>query len=155
MRILEPTLIRSPAGISVSAAGATSELDFDFGSLEGAKLLAVEYNLVPGSFVTGVVEMGLNFNGSAAAPTTSQQLADDENVFALQMLGIITVTAVGVNVTVTQRVDLTTLDLFILSNIALQGFNTGAVARLIGVKVYFKRVLFTQDELGSQLAVRR
>jgi len=155
MKILEPTLIRVPTGISVNAAGATSELDFDFGNLEGAKLLRIEYSLTLASGITGVIEYGLNFNGTSAAPAVSNALRDNEDVFAYVQQNVIATTAVGITITPPVSVDLADLDLFILSNIALQGFNTGGVARLISAKVYFKRVLFTQKELGSQIAVRR
>ncbi len=155
MKILEPTLILPSAQLSVNAAGATAEMDFDFGNLEGAKIFAVEYFATIGNETTGVVEVGLNFNGTSAAPASSGDLAGNEDVFAFINYNVTDATTVGFDTFNAPRLILAELDIFILSNLAVQAFNSGGVARLIRARVYFKRVQFTQSELGGRVAVRR
>jgi len=154
-RVIEPTLIRSAGTISVNAGGATAEMDFDFGNLEGARILGVQYSLALGSSLTGLVELGLNFTGTAAAPAASDDLRTNENVFADVVTQVLGVTAVGFQAYAVPYLDITQLGIDILSNLALQAFNSGGVARTVAVKVYYKRLLFSQRELGAQLAVRR
>jgi len=154
-RVIEPTLIRAGGLISVNNAGATAELDFDFGNLEGALLLGVQYGVAFGSSLTGLVEIGMNFTGTAAAPSGTDLLRVDENVFADDIIQVLGVSAVGFQIYSPRYQDLESRNMIISSNIALQARNTAAVARTISVKVYYKRVLFSQNELLFQLAVRR
>lgn len=153
--ILEPTLIQASGTLSANAAGATEEQDFDFGNLEGALLLGVEYGGSLADGTTGIIEMGLNFDAGAAAPAASLDLAASERVFAYRAMNVIAVTAASVFFANYPWVNLEPLKIFIASNIAVQTFNTGAVARTLRSKIYFKRVLFTQAEMGGRLAIRR
>jgi len=154
-RVIEPTLIRTSALISANAGGATVEMDFDFGNLEGALLLGVEYGGAFASDTTTVYEMGLHFQGTAAAPAASLDLLGSEQIFAYRNINLLDITGVG-NVNIPYpMVDLTMLNIQILSNIAHQIHNTGAVARTSRARVFYKRLLFSQKELGAQLAVRR
>lgn len=155
-REIEPTLIRAvPAVLSVNGGGGTSELDFDFGNLEGARLLGVQYGIAFGTSLTGLVEVGLNFNGTEAAPTASDLLRLNENVFADKTIQVLGVTAVGFQIFDPDYVDLESRNIVISSNVALQAFNSGAVARTVSCKVYYRRLLFSENELIFQLAVRR
>lgn len=154
-RIIEPTLIRTFGVLSASGSGATANMDFDFGNLEGALLLATEWGGAFADDTTTVMEFGHHFQGTAAAPAASLDLAINEDVFGYRCINLLDITGVG-NVNVPYPfVDLRGLNIQILSNIAQQIFNTGAVARTAASKVYFKRLLFSQLELGAQLAVRR
>jgi len=154
-RIIQPTLIRTSALISANAGGATIELDFDFGNLEGALLLGVEYGGAFADDTTGVYELALHFQGTAAAPAASLDLLGNEQTFAYRNINLLDITGVG-NVNIPYpAVDLSRLNIQILSNIAHQSFNSGGVARTSRARVYYKRLLFTQSELGAQLAVRR
>ncbi len=154
-KIIEPTLIRVGGPVTVNATGGTAEMDFDFGNLEGARILGVQYGINIASSVTALVEVGLNFAGAASAPAASDDLRLNENVFADKTVQVLGVTAVGFQIWEPEYIDLMPLNIDILSNISLQAFNTGAVARIMTVKVYYKRLLFSQRELGAQLAVRR
>lgn len=154
-RVIEPTLILTFGVLSASASGATANMDFDFGNLEGALLLATEWGGAFASDTTTVFEFGHNFQGTAAAPAASLDLAINQDVFAYSCINLLDITAVG-NVNIPYpHTDLSELNIQILSNISQQIFNTGAVARTAASKVYFKRLLFSQLELGAQLAVRR
>lgn len=155
MKILEPTLIRPSAVLGPNAGGVTDEIEFNFGSQEGALLLAVEYAFNPGNSTTGLVEIGLNFNGTAAAPAASDDLRVNRNVFAQLFIAVLGVTAVGFNVTPTPHVNLQGYDIAIASNVALQAFATGAVARSVSCKIYYKRVFFSFKELGAMVASQR
>jgi len=154
-RVIEPTLIRTSGTLSANGGGATSEMDFDFGNLEGALLLGVEWGGSWADDTTGIVEFALHFQGTAAAPTASLDLSSNEEVFALRTINEFDLTAVGSFVIDYPHVDLTMFNIQILSNIAAQMFNSGGVARTGVAKVYYKRLLFSQRELGAQLAVRR
>lgn len=130
-------------------------MDFDFGNLEGALLKALEWGGAFSDDTTGVVEWALHFQGTAGAPAASLALATNEQVFAYRCVNLLDITGVG-NVNIPYPVvDLRPLELEILSNIAAQMFNSGGVARTGVAKVYYKRLLFSQLELGAQLAVRR
>ncbi len=131
------------------------ELDFNFGNQEGARLLFVEYDIAFGSGVSGTVEVGLNFDPQAAAPTSAGQMTRDERVFAGGHFSVLQITAVGVMQQQVAPVDIFNMNITIASNIQLQAFNTGAVARVVNCKVYYKRVQFTLAELGGRIAVRR
>jgi len=154
-KVIEPTLIRTSGLVSANGGGATNEMDFDFGNLEGAVLLGVEYGGAFSDDTTSVYEMALHFQGTAAAPAASLDLLANEQTFAYRNINILDITGVG-NVNIPYpAVDLTLLNIQILSNIAHQVFNSGAVARTSRARVYYKRLLFSQRELGAQLAVRR
>lgn len=154
-RIIQPTLIRTFGVLTASASGATAQMDFDFGNLEGALLMATEWGGSWGDDTSTVFEFGHHFQGTAAAPAASLDLAINEEVFAYRCINQLDISAVGNFVIDHPFVDLRELDIQILSNIAQQIFNTGAVARTAASKVYYKRLLFSQLELGAQLAVRR
>jgi len=154
-KIIEPTLIRTSATLSANAGGATTEMDFNFGNLEGARLLNVEWSGSVADDTTGLIEFGLHFQATAAAPAASLDLASNQDVFATRTIQIIDITGVGNFVVVYPNVNLEPIGIDILSNIAAQMFNSGGVARTGVAKIYYKRLLFTQRELGGQLAVRR
>jgi len=154
-RVIQPTLIRTFGVLTASASGATANMDFDFGNLEGALLMATEWGGAWADDTTTVFEFAHHFQGTAAAPAASLDLAINEDVFAYRCINQLDISAVGNFVIDYPFIDLTKLNIQILSNIAQQIFNTGAVARTAASKVYFKRLLFTQLELGGQLAVRR
>jgi len=154
-RIFEPTLIRSSGILTLNAAGATTEMDFSFGNLEGAMLNYIEYGGSIGDDTSSVWEAALHFQGSANAPAASLDLLTNEEAFGYVNYSMVDLTAVGNFHVWSPRVDLRPLEIQILSNIALQGFQTGAKVGLVGAKVYYKRLLFSQLELGGQLAVRR
>lgn len=130
-------------------------MDFDFGNLEGAWLLGVEWSGTITDGTAGTVEFGLHFQGSAAAPAAALDLASNEEVFATRTLNVIPVTAASVIAPWYPFVDLSRLNIQILSNIAAQIFNSSGVNRTGIAKVYYKRLLFSAAELGAQLAVRR
>lgn len=154
MRVLEPTLVLTSAVMVLNNAGGTEELDFDFGNLEGAKLMGVEYSFSMAASTAGTLEAGLNFNGGAAAPAAADALRIDSNLFAQVMISTILTTSGLIAVPSMYR-DLSLLGFVITSNIALQGFGSAATTRNISARLYFKRVIFTQSEVGTQIALRR
>ena len=156
-RILEPTLIRTSTVLSTTGgAGATVEMDFDFGNLEGAILLAVEYRspdiLVPGA--AGGIEMGLHFNGTQAAPGTAVAFVVDENMFAFESWDFNIVTSGGLQAS-SPVVDLRPFDILIARNIALQIFVAGAATLGVVAAIYYKRAQFSEAEVGGIVAFRR
>lgn len=155
VRILEPTLLRASAVITAQASGATDEMDFDFGNLEGAFLLAVEYRgVAKASTLSGGLEMGLHFNGTQAAPGSALLLGSDENFFAYVGYDW-SLTTSGVIWTRNQAVDLRFMDIVVARNIAFQLFATGASTLSAQAMVYYKRVQFTEAEIGGIVAFRR
>jgi len=150
-----PTLIRTSGAATVPAAGgASDEMDFNFGSLEGARVLGVEYGAsahLPSA--TGYVEYGLNFNPSAPAPTAANDLQSDEGVFAVGQVDFALATS-GMFGIFEDRVDLTMYKIFIVRNIALQVFTITVTSGVVA-RVYFVRVIFSEAELGGIVAFRR
>lgn len=155
VRVLEPTLLRGSAVISGQASGATTEMDFDLGNLEGLLILAVEYRgVAKASTLSGGLEMGLHFNGTQAAPGSSALLAADENLFAFVGYDW-SLTTSGVIWTRDKAVDLRFMDIVVARNIAFQLFATGASTLSASAMVYYKRVQFTEAEVGGIVAFRR
>jgi len=150
-----PTLIRTSGAVTAPAAGgATDEMDFNFGSLEGARILGVEYGAsahLPAA--TGYLEYGLNFNPSAPAPTAANDLQSDEGVFAVGQVDFALATS-GMFGLPEDRVDLSMFNIFIVRNIALQVFTITVTSGVVA-RVYFKRVIFSEAELGGIVAFRR
>ena len=149
-----PTLIRTSALVAPVSTGGVNEMDFQFGNLEGARLLAVEYgssSMQPSA--SGYVEWGLNFTGTIAAPTAVNQIPLDENVFAYQAVDHVLVTTGGASI-LTRPVDLRPMEIFIVRNIALQAFSVATTSGVVA-RVYYRRVIFTQNEIGGVIAFRR
>ena len=149
-----PTLIRTSALVLPASTGAVDEMEFNFGNLEGARLLAVEYGssgMQPSA--SGYTEYGLNFTGSIAAPVAVNDIALDENVFAFQSIDHVLVTT-GSATVMSRVVDLRPMELFIVRNIALQVFTVATTSGVVA-RVYYRRVIFTQNEIGGVIAFRR
>jgi len=151
-----PTLIRtSGAATAPAAGGATDEMDFNFGSLEGGRIMGVEYGSsahLPSA--TGYLEYGLNFNPSAPAPAAANDLQSSESVFAVGQVDFALAGAASAFGIMEDRVDLSMYNIFIVRNIALQVFTITVTAGVVA-RVYFKRVIFSEAELGGIVAFRR
>ncbi len=155
MRVLEPTLIRSTDGGQVASTGAVVEMDFSFGNLEGAKLLGVEY-FSSGMLLsaTGFLEYGLALNPTLQAPAAAGDIAANENIVAAgaqdaQLAGAAFLSQVGADVR-----NLEPFDIVIVRNMAVVTFTVGVTAGM-NARVYYKRVLFTESEVGIFVAFRR
>ncbi len=150
-----PTLIRTSGAVTAPAAGgATDEMDFNFGTLEGAQLLGVEYGAsahLPAA--TGYLEYGLNFNPTATAPAAANDLQSDEGVFAVGQVDFALATS-GMFGIFEDRVDLSRYNIFIVRNIALQVFTITVTSGVVA-RVYFQRAVFSEAELGGLVAFRR
>lgn len=155
-QVIEPTLIRTSTQLSTTAgAGATQQMDFDFGNLEGALLLAVEYRGdIFTSALSGGVQFGLHFNGTQAAPATSIVMTADENLFGYLGLDH-SLTTSGAAQSMVKAVDLRPFDIVIARNIAFQIFVTGASTLGGTAAVFYKRAIFSQAEVGGIVAFRR
>lgn len=155
MQEFGPTLIRTlGAAVAPASTGGVGELDFNFGNLEGAKILGVEYcssSMLPSA--TGAVEAGLNFNGSVAAPVAAGDIFENDQVFAAIGIDFILSTNGATGVKSFFR-DLRNMDIVIARNIALQVFTIATTSGFVP-RVYFRRVLFTQAEVGGIIAFRR
>ncbi len=154
-REFEPTLIRTADSTQLTGVGITVEMDFNFGNLEGARILMTEYwssgILLP---ATGALEYGLNFNATAPTPTVSGDIMRNINVFASGGQDAQLV-AGGSDMQVPADVrDLERLNLQIVRNLGLQAFAVGGPTGVI-CKVYYRRLLFSESELGPVLAFRR
>jgi len=154
MREFGPTLIRTSALVAPASTGGVDEMEFNFGNLEGARILAVEYGgsaMLPNA--TGYLEAGLNFNGSIAAPAAANDIVLDENVFAFVAIDLILATsgATGQNNLQWTGSD---KELVIARNLALQVFTVGTTSGLVA-RVYYRRVIFSESEVGGIIAFRR
>lgn len=153
MKILEPTMILGSAQLTVNAAGGTTEMDFDFGNLEGALLLGVDYHL-EAIGASGQVNAGLNLDPDAAAPTTNIALMGNNLVIGHIQLDEILSTN-GASALIIGHRDLRHLDIVIARNIALQAYGVDANNRGAMAKVYYKRVAFSVNEVGPIITFRR
>ena len=155
MRIIEPVLIEMSTFISATGgAGAAVEMDFDFGNLEGALLERVEYR-AGASLMSGLAGSSLyalDFDGTAVAAASEAAFNIDRSKFAYAGNDVSGTATAGLQ---QQTVDLKSLNLVIARNISFHVFVVGA-STLGGVAaVYFRRTLFTQDEVGGLVAFRR
>ncbi len=130
-------------------------IDFDFGNLAGALLLYVEYKgAARASTLSGSMEVGLHFNGSQPAPGTSLLFNADRNVFGYSGIDW-SLTTSGVCTAGQQNIDLRPYDMFIAGNPAIQCFMSGASTLSVSCSLYFKRVRFSEAEVGGVIAFRR
>ncbi len=154
-RSFGPTLIRTSGVVTAPAAGgATDEMDFNFGTLEGAQILGVEYGSsahLPAA--TGYLEYGLNFNPTATAPAAANDLQSDEGIFACGQVDLAWATSGQFGI-FEDRVDLSRYNIFIVRNIALQVFTITVTSGVVA-RVYFQRAIFSTTELGGLVAFRR
>ena len=153
-RVLEPTLITSSPSVSPNGGGATAEIDFSFGNLEGALILGLVYYLQAIS-VQGELHVGINLDSDAAAPSASTSLVGDNSVFAYVHREEIVLGAAGNAIIDSRYLDLRSLDIVVARNLALQAFEVSGNARVAIVKIYYKRVQFTVNEVGGIIAFRR
>ena len=155
MRILEPTLIRTTDSTQITGTGITVEMDFSFSNLEGAKLLGVEY-VSDGMDLaaTGSLEYGLNFNPTVAAPAVAEDIFNDEGIVAAGVQDARIGAAFESKQTRADVRDLEPFDIVIVRNLGLQVFTVGVTAGVVA-RVYFKRVIFTEAEVGGFIAFRR
>lgn len=152
MRVLEPTLMRGGL-LAPNNGGDTLELDFDFGNLEGAFLLAVDWYLeLIGA--TGGVMAGVALNPNKAVPVSPGAFWTDENVIGMVHQDEVLETQ-GAMALAGFHYDLSPLGIYIARNVAIQGFGSGAGARACDAKIYYKRVIFTEAEIGGVIAFRR
>jgi len=155
MRVFDPTLIRTVNGTQVVSTGLTVEMDFSFGNLEGAKLLGVEY-MSDGLLLsaTGALEYGLNFNPTAPNPAVAEGIFNDEDVIAAGVQDSQLAGAAFLSHATADRVNLEPYDIVIVRNLGLQTFTVGVTAGVVA-RVYYKRVIFDQNEIGAFIAFRR
>ncbi len=139
----------------MASGGGSVEMDFSFGNLEGAKLLGVEY-FSTGLLLsaTGSLEYGLAFNPTEPLPAAAGDVQANEGVVAAggqdaQLAGAAFLSQVGADVR-----DLSAFDIVIVRNLAVITFTVGVTAG-VNARVYFKRVIFTEQEIGGFIAFRR
>lgn len=154
MRVLEPTLIISNALLTVNNGGGSAEVDFDFGNLEGALLIGIDWYLEAAIAAQGELHAGLNLDPDAADPTASTTLALNNLVIAYQMCDEIFTTS-GASMFQPRHSDLRHLDMVIARNVAVQAFEVSANNRSVVAKIYYKRVQFTPNEVGPVITFRR
>jgi len=153
MRILEPTLIKGSATLVANAGVDSAEVDFDFGNLEGALLLGVDY-IYPSIGVTGLMAGGIAFDPNKVTPATAELLFSDEGMFAKFAVDEVLVTTGG-STTISRHLALTHLSLYIARNISVHAVTVDANNRGYSCCIYYKRVQFTQEEIGGVIAFRR
>lgn len=157
MKILDPVLIETSEFVDATGGvGDAIEMDFDFGNLEGALLERVEYRAGASglSALAGAVLYALNFDGTDPGAANEAAFNIDRNNFAYASNDVSIVTT-GMAAIASPMVDLHGLGLVIARNISFQTLTVGASTLGAVAAVYYRRVLFTQDELGGVIAFRR
>ncbi len=158
MREFGPMLVRtSPVTAPGAVAGSTSAMDFNFGTLTGARIYEVVYGgasqLPP---TTGGNAAALNYNSDAPAPAAINDPVESENVFAVHTLDY-QLTTSGMALSVQDRwfpPGGDKVPFVIARNIAFQQFTITANAG-VGVRVWFRFLTFTEQEIGGLIAFRR
>lgn len=154
MKTLEPTLIQTSEFVdSTGGVGDAIEMDFDFGNLEGAFLLYVEYRSGASllSAAAGAVLFGLDFDGTDPGQATEAGFNGNRNIFGYAAFDMGT----GLTEVPSPTVDLRPFDIVIARNISLQVLTVGASTLGTVAAVYYKRTLFTENEVGGIIAFRR
>lgn len=158
MQVLEPMLVKSETDVATSAA-ATKEIDFDFAALEGALVFAVQgaYNLddiVADLEADNTLAVACNYN-SNFSPSNVNTMWNDDSTFFFGKTNIVNVTAASVFAIATATpLELMPSGLLIVNNPSMAAFaTTGSPTH--GIKIYYKRVLFSEIELVPFVALRR
>lgn len=157
MKVFDPVLIETSQFVdSTGGVGDAVEMDFDFGNLEGALLERVEYRAGASlqSALAGAVLFALNFDGTDPGKADEAAFNIDRNNFAYASNDVQLVTTGGMSIA-SPTVDLKTLGLVIARNISVQVLTVGASTLGCVAGVYYRRVLFTQAEVGGVIAFRR
>lgn len=152
-QILEPTLIIGSPIVNPNNGGATAEIDFSFGNLEGALLLGVDW-FMQAIGITGELHVGINLDPDAAAPSASTSLVTDNSVIAYIHRDEVLVTTGGELVD-SRHQSLQHLDIIVARNLAIQAFEVSGNVRAAHCKLYYKRVQFRINEVGGIIAFRR
>lgn len=158
MKEFGPMLVRtSPVTAPGAAAGSTIALDFNFGTLTGARIYSVVYggssHLPP---TTGGNASALNYNADAPAPAAINALFESTNTFAVHTLDFALTTSGEFAI----RQDTWTppgdgkIPFVIARNVAFQQFTVTANAG-VGVRIWFRFITFTEKEIGGLIAFRR
>jgi len=146
--IYEPTLIKG-ANVSPNNGADNAEIEFSFGINEGAKIEKVSFLSTALIAADGQCEYGLNFRPNAGDPAAAGDLLEDDDVFAGYTLE--EQNAAGSALHSDTVIDLKDDSVYIVKDITMQGFGVGAGARYCAAKVYYKRVRFSDAEMGSLL----
>lgn len=151
-----PVLIRtSPVTAPGAGAGSSLALDFNFGTLTGARIYRVVYG---GSSMAGAVsgglDVGLNYNADAPVSVAMNDIFQNENVFAEMFIDASLTTSGLINIFSHNWDPPSTMPLFIARNVAFQQ-RAVAAANGVGVRIYFRFVTFTEAEIGGLIAFRR
>lgn len=154
MQIFQPTMMRTAANLSVNNSGSTVELDFDFGYGQGAKLMAVQYDL---RFTGGTnvdVCCGVYLGPTKANPTGADEILEDEDVLCPHQWYIVQ-EAAGEQPVHTAYYDVSNLDMIITRNVRFEAHTPNAVANLVYVRLYYNRIQMTDAEAVMVMTLRR
>ncbi len=157
MQVLEPMLIQSDTLVA-SATGAEEEVDFNFAALEGALIFATQFvyglDFVIADFETdGEMACSLNYN-PAAAPVDSNAAWVDDFAFAFDRFLISSQSAVGLTVIRSTSVKEFHESTLIVRNPSFWAYATTG-SPTSGYKLWYKRVIFNEQELVPFVALRR
>ena len=157
MQVLEPVLIKSDSQVASATVGET-EVDFNFAALEGALILQSQFygftdNIIADLEADNYFAACLNYNPTFSPADNQAMFADD---FTFSFWGGVSVgpTQVGLEF-ITLMSPLYTHDsILIVRNPALAVFaDTGAPT--FRSKIWYKRVIFSENELVPFVALRR
>lgn len=157
METLDPILIQTSEFVdSTGGVGDAIEMDFDFGNLEGALLERVEYRAGASglSALAGGVLYGLDFDGTDPGQANEATFNGNRNIFAYASNDVSLVTT-GMAAIQSPMVDLHALGLVIARNISFQTLTIGASTLGAVAAVYYRRTLFSKNEVGGIIAFRR
>lgn len=145
--IFEPTLVKSIPQTTVNNTGVAVDIEFDFAINEGIKIEKIE-NGCYSSAGAGSLEQGLNLRPNADAPAASGDLFGDDDVIAghrnLSDANLSTGPCV-------QVFDFQNDSIYVVKDLTAVMYGSGAFNRLCTMKIHYKRVRFSDAELGNVL----
>lgn len=145
--IYEPTLLKSIAETTVNNTGVAVDIDFDFAINEGAKIEKIE-NGCYSAAGAGSLDVALNLKPDQSAPAASGDVFEDDDVIAAHR----NLSDANMQSSPVVKVfDYHDDSIYIVKNVTVQMYGSGAVNRLAYMKVYYKRVKFSDAELGNIL----
>ncbi len=157
MQVLEPVLIKSDS-VAAGSGGVETEVDFNFAALEGALILQTMFSMYADQVITdyetdGFAACYLNYNPSFQPASDAAAFLDDFTFSSFRQAQSAQ-TAVGLTVTPLTSPLYTHDSILIVRNVAFSAFAPAGTPTFQS-KIFYKRVIFDENELVPFVALRR
>ncbi len=158
MQVLEPVLIKTDT-VTSAIGGVEQEVDFNFAALEGALILQTQFMLFADGVIADIetadqdMQLCLNYNPSFQPSSIPTAFLDDFTFSAYRLL-MSSQSAVGLTIAPVTSPLYTHDSILIVRNVALSSFSQSGTPTGMS-KIWYKRVIFDEQELVPFVALRR